>query len=769
MESIRLTKEDFDEIYPFFSEMRKVDYEKYLTVTLKQIEKDFINAQNDPTLKAIMNFVDKVSDYLYINDILPARDVTLDQYVRMVVDFKEFMSKPEKKFDHLGRKHDQDQEEMVDKVRKQHQEMRQERRKKILGENRKQEADAKTKAEIEDDVKLKEKKKKYIPYLRNEIRNGKEVNIEEEVKVIENNKDLTRRMKDESIEFVKKMVVALQPYENKYRSLERLYKEQNIQFAQILRAGTQQLLDYRSEILKLESENEQLRIKLATKDREESDRIKQATKDLTNAKDTIRILLEKELKTKPEIKPASKNQQTVNEISKFLNQSFGEIKNLDTQFSNDVYTLEEVLRDVIKLMREKGTAVNQQALDAFNAFKSDDDPSFIKEKLKDLIQSLIACNVFRKSKLEEAEEESLKNVKDRIQRTISTEKSPKDVEFKYSQDLVKEVSDTVIEDVTTLTEFFLNIEQNLIKIKDDFYRGQYIKIIERVLSHSAFKFDNDEQKLNNLKEIHNTQVRKLLDALVKNEPDTIDLEKMDSRQRYKEETFDTKLKTLINNKINRVKYIDEVDEKWYEIIKQYLKIIEETSDVISFYKVLLKNKIPRVFERHLYDVLNSEDELDRVMASVNLKEFLAQVIEEYKITQRVEAVTKGGDDKEEEELKQPEPTKTLEKNKDEPIEEKHSELAEKLLEHAKKGSSISEFIKENKGKLSQHFIEGDEKIIKQIEFSPLLNIFRIVDNLKIPMYKSQFEFIQPIITKDGVSFEYYKYDSRDNMIIYDAI
>ena len=778
----KLNEEDFKKIQPFFLEMRGVGgYDQYLTMTLGQIQRKYKDAPNDPTLKAIVGFIIPIDVCLTRDNILVKREVTLGQYVKMMEDCKQFMTKPEEKIvkpqekvekleekekdkqstkeknDHLGRIHPK--EDPLDNARKRHQEMRQERRKRVLEEHRKQD-------EIES-IRLKDLKEKYGTYLEKKMINGEEVNINEEVEIIKSNNNYSKKIKDESIDFLKKVVVTLNPWNEHTKVLEQQIKEQNLQFAQIYRAGSQQLLNFRAEIMRLQSENEQLKIKLDIKDKEESDRINQATKDLTSATDAIKTYLEKELETKPEIKPASEDREIVEDIREKLSNYLGQVENLDTDIGKDVRLLKTILSNVIDMMKKRrDIAVDPQALKAFNKIDSNNSPSSIKEKLKNLIQSLKACNFYEENEEKKAEEESLKKVKNRLQTITTTQKSSKDVQFSYSQDLVNEVSGSVIEDVMTLTDFFKRIERNLNKINDEYYRDQYIKIIGDILNYSNLEFDDEKDELNSLKDRYNGKIRTLLNVLIKKEPDSFDIEKMENRPRPQKETFIVKLRGIINK--GNITYKDDIGEIWYNAAQEYLKYkFSNENDVLRFYKVLVKNEtLPRIFEEHLNEIF--EDELDADAVSGELKKVLKEIIRDYEITQEFKKIAEGGDAKKEEELKQFEPTETLEKSKDETIEEKHSVLAEKLLEYEKKRSNADEFVTEvGKKILSQKFIKGDESVIRQLKYSPLLDVFRVVNNTDKLIFKTNFEFIQSVLGE--TQFKCYVYDSLENSIIYDAL
>lgn len=781
---VKLNEEDFKKIQPFFLEMRRVgDYDQYLTMSIGEIQRKLKDTPNDPTLKAIVEFTIPVDVCLTRDKIYVKRDVTLNQYVKLMEDYKEFTTKPEEKIekpqekvekfeekdknlqkkdeyftkekkDHLGRKHPK--EDPLDNARKRQQEMRQERRKRVLEEHRKQD-------EIES-IKLKDLKEEYGTYLEKKMINGEEVNINEQVEIIENNKEYSRRIKDESIDFMKKVVMTLNPWNEHTKVLEQQLREQNLQFVQIYQAGSQQLLNFKSEITRLQSENEQLKIKLDIKDKEESDRINQATKDLTSATDAIKTYLEKELENKPEIKPASEDRETVEDIREKLSNYLGQVENLDTDIGKDVRQLKTILSKVIDMMKKRDTAVDPQALKAFNAIDSNNSPFSIKNKLKNLIQSLKACNFYEENEEKKVEEMSLKSAKERLRDISQT--SSEDVHYSYSEELVNDVRGSMIEDATTLTEFFEKMEEIHSNIIDKYYKNQYKKIIKNVLNYPTSNFNNERNELKILKNVYNSSIKSLLMTIIKQEPKSADIEEWDNRPKPQKETFNTKLREIIRN--GNIMFKDNIGEIWYNAAQEYLKYkFSNENDVLRFYKVLVKNEtLPRIFEEHLYEIL--EDELDADTVSENLKKVLKEIIRDYEVTQEFKKIAEGGDAKKEEELKQSESTETLEKSKDETIEEKHSVLAKKLLEYERKRSNADEFVSEvGKKILSQKFIKGDESVIRQLKYSPLLDIFRVVNDTDKPIFKTNFEFIQSVLGE--TQFKCYVYDSLENSIIYDAL
>ena len=55
---VKLNEEDFKKIQPFFLEMRRVgDYDQYLTMSIGEIQRKLKDTPNDPTLKAIVEFL----------------------------------------------------------------------------------------------------------------------------------------------------------------------------------------------------------------------------------------------------------------------------------------------------------------------------------------------------------------------------------------------------------------------------------------------------------------------------------------------------------------------------------------------------------------------------------------------------------------------------------------------------------------------------------------------------------------------------------------
>ena len=119
-----------------------------------------------------------------------------------------------------------------------------------------------------ESIELKKLKNKYVPYIKNKMRNG-ELNIEEEIEILKNDKSLSEKNKGELINYVNNNVKPFAEINSLVISEGlQLLQEKQIQFSQIIQQQNQQLMNFGTEILKWENEARQLKIELQRKEKQ---------------------------------------------------------------------------------------------------------------------------------------------------------------------------------------------------------------------------------------------------------------------------------------------------------------------------------------------------------------------------------------------------------------------------------------------------------------------------------------------------------------------